>query len=92
MKTYYVYIITNQNNNVLYTGITSNIEKRMYEHKNKIINGFSSKYNLTKLVYVEQCGDANEAISYEKKIKGVTRSRKIELIEESNKNWEDLST
>ncbi len=88
---YYVYIITNINNTVLYIGVTNNIKRRMYEHKNKIIDGFSKKYNLNKLVYYEVTTNINSAIEYEKKLKGYTRKRKEELINKNNSNWIDLS-
>ena len=88
---YYVYIITNKNNYVLYTGITNNIERRLYEHKNKLIDGFTKKYNVYKLVYYEQTSDVESAILREKQIKGWIRLRKIKLIESLNPFWEDLS-
>ena len=88
---YYVYIITNKTNNVLYTGITSNIEKRMYEHKNKLVDGFTKKYNINKLVYFDYTSDVRSAIEREKQIKGWLRAKKIALIESMNPNWEDLS-
>lgn len=88
---YYVYIITNRTNRVLYTGVTNNIERRMYEHKNKKIPGFTEKYNLNKLVYYQSFSTINDAIAAEKKIKGWRRSRKIVLIREMNPDWDDLS-
>ena len=88
---YYVYIITNINNTVLYIGVTNNLARRMYEHKNKLIDGFSKKYNLCKLVYYTVTSDVVSAIEYEKKLKGYTRIRKINLINEMNPNWVDLS-
>lgn len=91
MRNYYFYIITNKYNKVLYIGVTNNLERRMYEHKNKLIRGFSSKYNLQKLVYYEQFGDVNDAIANEKKIKGWLRSKKIALINSFNPEWKDLS-
>ena len=91
MKNYYVYIITNYENTVLYTGVTNDIERRIYEHKNKLIKGFSNKYNLNKLVYFEQGGDAYAAIKREKQIKGGSRVKKIILIEGINPQWRDLS-
>ncbi|MBI2646647.1 MAG: GIY-YIG nuclease family protein [Deltaproteobacteria bacterium] len=91
MKQYFVYIMTNQRNTVIYTGITSNIEKRVYEHKMKMIPGFTQKYNVDKLVYYEEFPDPEAAISAEKKIKGWTRKKKINLIESLNLNWNDLS-
>jgi len=91
MKNYYVYIITNKYNDVLYTGVTNSLERRIYEHKNKLIDGFSKKYNLNKLVYFEQFMDVNDALSAEKRIKGWLRQRKIDLIESLNPDWNDLS-
>ena len=90
MKNYYVYITTNKRNTVLYTGITNNLEKRIFEHKNKLIKGFTSKYNVAKLVYYEIFNSPKEAIVAEKKIKGWTRQKKIDLIRSMNKKFEDL--
>jgi len=87
---YYVYIITNKNNTVLYTGVTRNLIKRVYEHKNKLTKGFSKRYNLDKLVYYEIFEDSFNAISREKQIKAGSRKRKIELINEFNPDWLDL--
>ena len=90
-KQYYVYIITNQYNKVFYAGVTNDLLGRIYEHKNKlIIESFSSKYNLNKLVYYEIFDDIEEAIKREKQIKGGSRKKKIELINDFNKSWEDL--
>jgi len=91
MKNYYIYIITNYNNTVLYTGVTNDLERRIQEHKNKIIPGFSNKYNLNKIVYYEQFSDIENAISREKQIKGGSRGKKIGLINNMNPKWEDLS-
>ncbi len=88
---YYVYMITNKNNNVLYVGVTKDLKRRIYEHKNKLVEGFSSKYNLTKLVYYNETSDVKEAIAFEKKIKGWTRAKKYALINENNPEWDDLS-
>ena len=88
---YFVYIITNVNNTVLYVGVTNNLIRRMYEHKNKLIEGFSKKYNLNKLVYYIETTDVNSAIAYEKKIKGYTRKKKELIINSLNPNWLDLS-
>ncbi len=87
----YVYILTNKNNTTLYTGVTSNLPKRIYEHKNKLVDGFSKKYNLDKLVYYEIFDEIIEAISREKQIKAGSRKKKIELINSQNPEWEDLS-
>lgn len=75
----------------LYTGVTNNLQRRVYEHKHKLIKGFTSKYNITKLVYYEEYNDINDAISREKQIKGWSRKKKIELIESVNPEWKDLS-
>ena len=89
-KQFYVYIITNKNNTVLYTGITSNLVKRIFEHKNKLADGFSKRYNLEKIVYYEIFDDPYNAISREKQIKGGSRKKKIQLIGEFNPEWLDL--
>ena len=88
---YYVYILTNKNHTVLYTGVTSNIDKRIYEHKNKITDGFTKKHNADILVFIESFNDVNDAIKAEKMIKGWKRDKKISLIEEKNPCWIDLS-
>ena len=75
----------------LYTGMTNNLLRRVYEHKNKLIDGFTKKYSITELVFFEETSDVNEAIIIEKKIKGSTRVKKIALIESQNPNWLDLS-
>jgi len=90
-KTYYVYILTNKRYTVFYTGITNNLERRVWEHKQKIIQGFTKKYNIEKLVYFEVFEDVLEAIRREKQIKGWVRRRKIALIEKMNPEWKDLS-
>ena len=89
-KLSYVYILFNKKNGVLYTGITSNLVKRVYEHKHGLTGGFTKRYNIDKLGYFEICHDINTAILYEKKIKAGSRKKKIELIERLNPNWEDL--
>ncbi len=89
-KQFYVYIMTNASNDVLYTGMTNNIIRRVYEHKNRLFKGFSAKYNTKKLVYYEIYQDAITAINREKQIKAGSRLAKIRLIESSNKNWKDL--
>ncbi|SDK11203.1 GIY-YIG nuclease family protein [Natronincola ferrireducens] len=88
---YYVYILTNRSNKVLYTGITNNLERRLYEHKNKLIKGFTEKYNVNKLVYFGSTDDVEAALVREKQIKGWTRCKKINLIESINPEWKDLS-
>ena len=90
-KTYYVYILTNKRHTVFYTGITNNLERRVWEHKQKIIQGFTKKYNIEKLVYFEVFEDVLEAIRREKQIKDWVRRRKIALIEKMNPEWKDLS-
>ena len=90
MKQYFVYIITNKSK-TLYTGVTNNLNRRIFEHKNKLVIGFTSKYNIGKLVYFEIFNDIESAIRREKQIKGWLRRKKIELIESVNPNWEDLS-
>jgi len=91
MNNYYVYMMTNKNNTVIYTGVTNNLVRRVYEHKNKLLPGFTSKYNITKLVYFETTTDANAAIEREKQIKAGSRKKKEELINNFNKDWTDLS-
>lgn len=91
MKYYSTYIATNFTNTVFYTGVTNNINRRMYEHKNKIITGFTSKYNINKLVYIENFNSIKDAIAAEKKIKGWIRQKKIKLTESANPGWKDLS-
>ena len=87
---YYVYILASKYNGTLYIGTTSNIVRRVWEHKNKSVSGFSKKYNINKLVYFEQCLDAKSAISREKQIKKWNRVWKIKLIEKDNPEWDDL--
>ena len=88
---YYVYMLTNKYNNVLYIGVTNNLERRLSEHKRKLIDGFTKKYNINKLVYYEHTGDIKAAIAREKQLKGWTRKRKDELINKNNPDWLDLS-
>ena len=89
-KEAYVYILFNKPFGVLYIGVTSDLIKRIYEHKNKIIGGFSAKYNVDKLGYFETCSDIKAAITLEKRLKGGSRKRKIELILSQNPTWRDL--
>ena len=91
MTMYYVYILTNQYNTVVYTGVTNNLERRLYEHKNHLVDGFTKKYNLNKLVYFETTNDVRSAIEREKQIKGWRRSKKNDLIATVNPEWKDLS-
>lgn len=90
MKKGYVYILTNKNNAVLYVGVTSNIVKRIYEHKRKFVDGFSSKYNADKLVYFEVYESIEDAILREKQLKNWHRNWKLELIKDNNPLFEDL--
>ncbi len=90
MKQYYVYIMTN-NSKTLYTGITNNLVRRVYEHKHKLVEGFTKKYNITRLVYYEEMNSIPDAIAREKQIKGWLRVKKIALIESANQEWKDLS-
>ena len=89
-KQYYIYIMTNKLNSVLYTGVTDDLEKRVYEHKSKLLEGFTKKYNVNKLVYYEVFDDINTAITREKQIKAGNRQKKIDLIESMNPAWKDL--
>ncbi len=90
MRQYYVYIMTNRSR-TLYTGVTNNLMRRVDEHKRKLVPGFTTKYNITQLVYYEVTPDIRVAISCEKQIKGWLRAKKIALVEELNPKWEDLS-
>jgi len=87
---YYVYIMTNKNNRVLYTGITNDLKRRVYEHREKFVSGFTGKYNVTKLVYYEILEDPENAILREKQIKAGSRQKKIDLIKSFNQEWNDL--
>lgn len=86
----YVYILTNKNNTVLYTGVTADLAKRVWQHKEKFVEGFTKRYNLDKLVYYEVFEDISNAIAREKQIKGGSRLKKLRLIEDMNKDWKDL--
>jgi putative endonuclease len=91
VKKGFIYIVTNKNNRVLYTGVTSELKERIYRHKIKYYpNSFSSRYNCEKLVYFEEVGRMDEAIKREKQIKAGNRARKIKLIESVNPEWRDL--
>jgi len=89
-KQYCVYMMTNKNNIVIYTGVTNNLKRRVYEHKEKKLEGFTKKYNANKLVYFEVTNDINSAIQREKQIKAGSRQKKIDLINSINKEWKDL--
>ena len=92
-KKYFVYIITNYTNTVLYIGVTNNLERRIYEHKNGLNeNSFTNKYHVNKLIWFEEFKTPEEAILIEKRIKGWKREKKINLIKEKNPNFNDLST
>ena len=91
MRQYYVYIMTNDSR-TLYTGVTNNLERRVFEHKNHLVEGFTTKYKITKLVYFEETGDVTAAIAREKQIKGWLRRKKVALIESVNPEWQDLSS
>ena len=86
-----VYFMANKNNNVLYIGVTSNLEKRVYQHKAKVYKGFTEKYNCNKLVYFEVFTDIKQAISREKQLKKGNRKRKNDLVNNMNPKWDDLS-
>jgi putative endonuclease len=90
MKQYYVYILANEGR-MLYTGVTNDLMRRIFEHKNHLVEGYTKKYKITKLVYYDQTNDIYEAITREKQIKGWLRKKKIALIESINPCWEDLS-
>jgi len=90
-RTYYVYLLTNWNNKVIYVGITNDLERRIYEHKEKFVKGFTEKYNVNKLVYYEQTPDINAALNREKEIKKWRREKKNRLVVNTNPLWRDLS-
>ena len=91
VKTYYVYLITNWNNKVIYAGVTNDLKRRVYEHKHKLVKGFTQKYNLNKLVHFEETNDVMAAIAREKEIKKWRREKKNKLVETTNSQWSDLS-
>ena len=90
-KNYYVYLLTNSDNKVMYVGMTNDLERRMHEHKEKTVKGFTEKYNVTKLVYFEQGSEVNVVIAREKEIKKWRREKKNALVERANPDWRDLS-
>jgi len=90
-RTYYVYLLTHWNNKVIYVGITNDLERRIYEHKEKFVKGFTEKYNVNKLVYYEQTPDINAALNREKEIKKWRREKKNRLVVNTNPLWRDLS-
>lgn len=89
-RQYYVYFLSNKIDSTIYVGVTNDLIRRMYEHKNKMIDGFSKIYNLNKLVYYEIFEDINEAIKREKQIKGGSRQQKMDLVNLNNLKWNDL--
>ena len=89
---YCVYIMTNMHNTTLYTGVTNNLKRRVFEHKDHLVKGFSDRYNLEKLVYFEVSSEINTAILREKQIKNGSRKKKIKLIESINPGWRDLAS
>ena len=89
-RQYYVYIMTNKRNTVLYTGITNDLKRRVYEHKTKLVKGFTKKYNINKLIYYEISRNVESAILREKQIKGGPRAKKIQLVNGINSRWKDL--
>jgi putative endonuclease len=89
-KQYYIYILASKRNGTLYTGVTSNLIKRVYEHKHKLVEGFSKEYNVGILVYYEIANDIQSAITREKQLKKWKRAWKLRIIEEMNPNWDDL--
>ncbi len=88
---YYIYLLTNWNNKVIYAGMTNDLVRRIYEHKNKVVEGFTKKYNINKLVYYEETSDVYAAIAREKEIKKWRREKKNKLVESINPAWKDLS-
>ena len=92
MKSYYVYILTNVRGNVMYVGLTSDLQKRLYQHRADDIEGFTKKYKVKKLVYFEETSDVESAIAREKEIKKWRREKKNKLVETANPAWEDLGT
>ncbi len=89
-RQYYVYILFSKKNGTLYVGVTNNLVKRVWEHKNKVVEGFTQKYGVDKLGYYEVYEDINSAIAREKQLKGGNRKSKLELIELNNPDWQDL--
>ena len=89
-RQYYVYIVTNKRNTVLYTGVTNDLVRRVHEHRSKLIDGFTKRYNVTKLVYFEITNSIESAIAREKQIKGGSRQRKLDLINAVNREWRDM--
>ena len=91
MKTYYVYILSSRYR-VLYTGVTGDLDRRMFEHRHKVHEGFTKRYNITRLVYFESFTDVRDAIAREKQIKSWSRAKKLDLIRSMNPDWKDLAS
>ena len=87
---YFIYILTNKNNKVMYIGVTNNLKRRLYEHKNRLVDGFTKTYNVDKLVYYEHTNDVESAIAREKQLKGWSRIKKDMLVENKNPEWKEL--
>ncbi len=90
-KRFYVYLLANWNNKVMYVGVTNDLQRRLYEHKNKLVKGFTEKYKVDKLVYFEETGDVTSALAREKEIKKWRREKKNNLVLSLNPEWKDLS-
>ena len=90
-KYYFVYILTTNNNKVMYVGVTNNLQRRLYEHQQEIADSFTKRYHIHKLVYFEETNEIESAIAREKQIKGWTRAKKNALVESKNPEWKDLS-
>ena len=90
-KHFYVYLLTNWNNKVMYVGVTNDLQRRLYEHKNKLVKGFTEKYNVDKLVYFEETDDVKSALAREKEIKKWRREKKNNLVCSINPEWKELS-
>lgn len=90
-RSFYVYILSNQRQGTLYIGVTNNLERRVTQHKGKLVEGFTTRYGVDKLMYYEIYGDVRDAIEREKQLKGWTRKKKIALLEKENVQWRDLS-
>jgi putative endonuclease len=90
-RNYYVYLLTNRNNGVMYVGVTNNLIRRINEHRNKLVKGFREKYNVYKLVYFEETNDIGSALAREKEIKKWRREKKNDLVHSVNPEWKDLS-
>ncbi len=91
MNTYYVYILTTRYNKLLYIWVTNNVQRRLYEHKNKLIDGFTKRYNIDKLIYYEEYSDIKDAIAREKQLKWRTRKKKDEIVKKTNPTYDDIS-